>query len=131
MESNIKEKYKNLYKRAADVLKNAYAPYSGFSVGAAVLVSDGSVFTGVNVENSSYGSTICAERSAISAAITEGKREFEAIAIASSGGAAYPCGICRQVIFEFGNDIKIITGDNSESLEVNEIQDLLPKGFRL
>lgn len=131
MKSDIKEKYKDLYKKASDVMINAYAPYSEFNVGAAVLASDGSVFTGVNVESASYGATICAERSAVSAAVTAGKREFEAVAIASSGGVAYPCGICRQVIFEFGDDIKIITGDSAESLEISEIKDLLPKGFRL
>ena len=126
-----KEKYRNLYLQALKVSENAYAPYSNFRVGAALLCSDGTVFTGVNVENASYGATVCAERSAISAAVTAGKRDFEAIAVATPGQEAYPCGICRQVIFEFGDDIKIITGKDADNLEIIEIKNLLLKGFRL
>ena len=126
-----KEKYRDLYVQALKASENAYAPYSHFHVGAALLCRDGSVYTGVNVENASYGATICAERSAVSAAVTAGKRDFEAIAIATPGQAAYPCGICRQVIFEFGDDIKIITGNSADNLEITDIKDLLLKGFRL
>lgn len=126
-----REKYRDLYLTALDASSKAYAPYSGFNVGAALLCSDGTVFTGVNVENASYGATICAERSALSAAVTAGKREFEAIAVASLEAEAFPCGICRQVIFEFGDDIKIIAGKNADDLEIIDIKDLLLKGFRL
>ena len=127
----MEQKYKELYIQALRASENAYSPYSHFKVGAALLCSDGSVFTGVNVENSSYGATICAERSALSAAITAGKRDFEAIAVASPGASAYPCGICRQVIFEFGDKIKVITGTDENNLDVTDIQSLLVKGFRL
>ena len=125
------EKYRDLYLTALGASLKAYAPYSHFHVGAALLCRDGSVFTGVNVENASYGATICAERSAVSVAVTAGNREFEAIAIASPGVEAYPCGTCRQVIFEFGDDIKIITGKNADNIEITDIQSLLVKGFRL
>ena len=127
----MKELWVKLYQQAKRAAGNAYAPYSGFHVGAAVLCRDGSVFTGVNVENASYGATICAERSAISAAITADHRDLSAVAVASPDGNASPCGICRQVIFEFGDDIVIITGPDEEHLRVNEIRDLLPDGFRL
>ncbi len=125
------EKYKKLFNAALAAADNAYAPYSGFKVGAAVMAADGSIYTGVNVENASYGATICAERSAISAAVTAGHTNIKAVAVGSPGGVAYPCGICRQVIFEFGEDIEIITGNDAEHLEVNTIKELLPKGFRL
>ena len=123
--------YRDLFKIAEEVKERAYAPYSKFKVGAALLTKEGQVFTGVNVENASFGSTICAERAAVSRAITEGYQDFQAIAVASSAGEAFPCGICRQVIFEFGSEIKIITGKDSNHLDVYEIQELLPKGFRL
>lgn len=123
--------YIDLYRQALLASENAYAPYSGFKVGAAILCRDGSVFTGVNVENASYGATICAERVALATAISVGKRDFQAIAVASIGAVAYPCGICRQVIFEFGDDIKVIAGIDEKSIEIIEIKELLPKGFRL
>lgn len=125
------EKYKKLFNAAIAAAENAYAPYSGFKVGAAVMAADGSIYTGVNVENASYGATICAERSAVSAAVTAGHTDITAVAVGLPGGVAYPCGICRQVIFEFGDDIEIITGNDAEHLEVNTIKELLPKGFRL
>lgn len=123
--------YRELYKKAKQVIQNAYAPYSNFKVGAALLTKSGEVFTGVNIENSSYGATICAERTALAKAVSEGYREFDAIAIATSTGEAYPCGICRQFIFEFGEEIKIITGEDEEHIKVSKIKDLLPNGFRL
>ena len=85
-----------LYQMAEAARENAYAPFSGFRVGAALLASDGTVYTGVNVENSSYGATICAERTAFVKAISEGAREFDAIAISAGEDPALPCGICRQ-----------------------------------
>lgn len=124
-------KYRELFRTAQEMVNSAYAPYSRFKVGAALLTKSGEVFTGVNVENSSFGATICAERTAFVKAVSEGHREFEAIAVASSDGEAYPCGICRQFMFEFGDDLKIITGEDEEHLHVAEINELLPSGFRL
>ncbi|MEG1929907.1 MAG: cytidine deaminase [Anaerovorax sp.] len=123
--------YTELYKRAEAILKNAYAPYSKFHVGAALLTTTGDVFTGVNVENASFGATICAERTAVCKAVSEGYQEFVAIAVASSGGEAYPCGICRQFIFEFGDDIDVITSEDGQQLHVHKITELLQHGFRL
>ena len=124
-------KYRELYRTAREMVQSAYAPYSRFKVGAALLTKTGEVFTGVNVENSSFGATICAERTAFVKAVSEGYREFEAIAVASSDGVASPCGICRQFMFEFGDELKIITGEDEDNLKVTEITELLPEGFRL
>ncbi|MEA4922059.1 MAG: cytidine deaminase [Eubacteriaceae bacterium] len=123
--------YRELFLQAQAVKKHAHAPYSGFKVGAALLTTDGTMYTGVNVENASFGATICAERAAFCKAISEGESEFEAIAICSSEGTSWPCGICRQFMYEFGPDLKIITGDDEEHLEVCELSELLPKGFVL
>ncbi|MBR0596348.1 cytidine deaminase [Sinanaerobacter chloroacetimidivorans] len=124
-------KYRELFRTAQEMVNSAYAPYSRFKVGAALLTTTGEVFTGVNVENSSFGATICAERTAYVKAISEGHREFEAIAVASSDGAAFPCGICRQFMYEFGDELKIITGEDEDHLRVVEMKELLPEGFRL
>lgn len=123
--------YKDLYKAADAIKHNAYAPYSGFQVGAALLAESGKVYTGVNVENSSFGGTICAERTAFLKAISEGERSFKAIAIAASGGEALPCGICRQFMYEFGPELDVITGEYEDSLRVQTLNQLLPEGFRL
>lgn len=123
--------YRELYLQAQAVRKFAYAPYSEFTVGAALLAVDGTMYTGVNVENASYGATICAERGAFMKAISEGKRDFDAIAICGNEGTAWPCGICRQFLYEFNPDLKVITGRDEEHLEVLELSELLPKGFVL
>lgn len=124
--------YRELYKRAEEMLERSYAPFSGFKVGAALLAKNGQVFTGVNVENSSLGGTICAERTAMVKAISEGVREFEAVAIASSGGEAWPCGICRQFMKEFcDDDFVIIAGKDIDSIRTYTLPELLPEGFRL
>ena len=121
-----------LVQRALEMRKFSYAPYSHFAVGAALLCEDGTMFTGCNVENSSFGATICAERTAFVKAISEGTMEFEAIAIVSSDGEAWPCGICRQFMKEFcDDDFKIITGDDEDSLKVYTMEEILPEGFRL
>ena len=122
----------DLYKLARKAARNAYAPFSGFRVGAAILTTTGEIFTGVNVENSSYGATICAERVACAKAISEGFRNFEAIAVATySGAQAVPCGMCRQFLFEFAPNLKVIIGRDEENIEVTSLDELLPKGFRL
>jgi cytidine deaminase len=121
---------KELFQEAVKAKEYAYAPYSKFRVGAALLAKNGKVYTGCNVECASFGGTNCAERTAIFKAISEGNRDFEAIAIASDNGMfTFPCGICRQVIFEFGKDIKIIVGDEDGKIKIVPIKELLPYGF--
>jgi len=122
---------KELYMIAKKACESAYAPYSGFLVGAALLTAEGEVFTGVNIENSSYPATICAERTAFVKAVSEGRRDFSAIAVASSEGSAWPCGICRQFMYEFSDKLKVITGEDEEHLEIRRLDELLPEGFRL
>lgn len=123
--------YRDLYRAAAEAMKNAYAPFSEFRVGAALLAADGRIFTGVNVENASYGATICAERTAFVKAVSEGARDFLAIAVACSRGAAWPCGICRQFMHEFGGELDVITGPSADRLTVYQLKELMPEGFRL
>lgn len=107
----------------------SYSPYSNFKVGAALLTKSGKVYTGCNVESASLGATNCAERTAIYKAISEGEREFSAVAIVSSSrDLTFPCGICRQVIVEFGKDIDIIVAKDYD-YEVYKIDDLLPRSF--
>ncbi|HBM76180.1 MAG TPA: cytidine deaminase [Clostridiaceae bacterium] len=119
-----------LIKMASKAMKNAYVPYSNFKVGAALLTKAGKVYTGCNVENASYGATICAERTAIFKAVSEGEREFEAIAItADSDEFAYPCGICRQVMLEFSKDLKIYISNKNGEYKEYTISELLPTGF--
>ena len=123
---------KELYEKALEARENAYAPFSGFKVGAALMTEDGNIYTGVNVENSSYGATICAERTAFVKAISEGERKFKAIAItAGDEQESLPCGICRQFMYEFAPDMEIITGTDKEELNVRTLKQLLPDGFRL
>ena len=123
--------YKELVKKAEEVRKHSYSPYSGFSVGAALLTKKGNVYTGTNVENASYSPTICAESSAIVKAISEGEREFVAVAVISSAHDEYvtPCGVCRQRIFEFGDDIKVICAKSIDDYLEYSIDELLPRGF--
>lgn len=128
---NVEERNRELFKIARDVMKNAYAPFSKFQVGAAIYGKDGRIYTGVNVENSSYGGTICAERTACVKAVSEGCKEFEALAVVTSEGEGYPCGICRQFLFEFGGDLEIITGTDENHLKVCTLNELFPGGFKL
>lgn len=121
-----------LIASALSARKNAYAPYSGFKVGAALLTADGAVYTGCNVENASYGETICAERTAIFKAVSEGKRDFVKIAIV--GGAdtltpSFPCGSCRQVMAEFcKEDLLILISDGNKTGKYT-LGELLPHSF--
>lgn len=122
-----------LMQIAREVTKNSYSPYSKFPVGAAVLFENGAIYKGTNVENSSFGLTLCAERNALSTAIAEGEKgDIAAIAIFSpKEKMCAPCGACRQWIWEFSNgkDIKIILEDKNEGLYTTTIKDLLPLGF--
>ena len=122
---------RELVNLAKEAMEYAYAPYSHFKVGAALLAKDGRVFKGCNVENATYGATNCAERTAVSKAVSEGCREFEKIAVvASSGDYAAPCGICRQVLFEFMPDGKVILDSEEKGMATFSVQELLPFGFR-
>ncbi len=121
-----------LVEAARAALNNAHAPYSNYKVGAALLCKDGTVFTGCNVENASFGLTNCAERTAVFAAISAGHKNFKTIAIAASGSTApYPCGACRQVLAEFcpaDFPVHIYVADGIETITLGE---LLPHGFKL
>ncbi len=124
-----------LVQCAIDASKDAYAPFSKFHVGAAIVLEDDSVFTGCNVENSSYGLTICAERNAIFAAVAAGHRKLKAIAIVAKGDPLpWPCGACRQVIAEFAEPdcpIYVASVDDSAHIEQSTLGALLPHMFRL
>ena len=123
--------YEELFRMAKEARENAYAPYSKFKVGACILTEDGRTFTGCNFENSSYGATICAERCATSCAVAAGARRFAAIGIAANT-AAWPCGICRQVLREFACslDMPVITGAyDSDEFSVKTLGELLPESF--
>lgn len=113
---------------AALARQSAYVPYSHFAVGAAVRAEDGRVFTGCNVENASYGLTICAERNAVAHAVAEGARRFDAIAVVTENGVT-PCGACRQVLAEFGPAMTVIVADEAGQRRVYTIGDLLPDAF--
>jgi len=114
---------------AIEARRRAYAPYSRYPVGAALRTMSGKVFTGVNVENAAYPTTMCAERTAVFKAVSEGEREFEVIAVVTSNGGS-PCGSCRQVLAEFGIDtIVLIANMDGELLEETTINDLLPGAF--
>ena len=117
-----------LLEMAIEARKNAYVPYSGYAVGAALETKDGHVFTGCNVENAAYGNTLCAERTALVKAVCEGYREFTKIAIAASGSAPYPCGACRQSLYEFAPDLEVfVTWDGH--VDRVPLAELLPYGF--
>ena len=118
----------DLIKTAAEGMENAHAPYSGYRVGAALLCADGTIFQGCNVENASYGLTNCAERTAIFKAVSEGDRNFAAIAVVTENGGA-PCGVCRQVMREFAPNLTIIMGDVQGNYQVLTLPYLLPHSF--
>ncbi|NCO65301.1 cytidine deaminase [Candidatus Aquicultor secundus] len=110
--------------------QNAYAPYSGFRVGAALLCEDGRVFLGANVENAVYGLTMCAERVAVANAVTAGCRSFEALAVVADGPTPCPvCGACRQVLAEFGPETRIIMANIAGEVKKAKLKDLLPTAF--
>ena len=117
-----------LYQAARDAMKNAYVPYSGYRVGAALLSRDGRLFTGCNIENAAYGNTLCAERTALVKAVSEGVREFTKIAIAASGSAPFPCGACRQSLYEFAPDLRVMVIWDG-NVRKTTLRELLPEGF--
>lgn len=126
--------YPSLLAKAQEVRKNAYAPYSRHSVGAALLGASGRVYTGCNLENAAY-SVICAERSAIAQAVSRGEREYLAVAVCGGpegqpgNAGCYPCGVCRQMLFEFsGNDLPVAVG-TPEHYQVVTLGELLPHAF--
>ena len=131
---------KTLIQKAMEMTKMSYAPYSGYHVGAALLAKNGNIYAGCNIENASYGATNCAERTAFFKAVSEGVKEFEAIAIVGAPADAaaentfseyaYPCGICRQVMQEFcKKDFGIIVAKSTEDYKKYTLQELLPFGF--
>lgn len=124
---------KNLIQAAVEVQKNAYAPYSNFPVGAALLTKDGKIYTGVNMENASYGGTICAERNAIGTAVAAGYTvgDFQKIAIISQmENVTPPCSICRQVLNEFFDpEVEVIMCNKHQEYKIETIKTLVPYGF--
>ena len=128
---------KKLVLQAETAMKMAYAPYSGFFVGAALLGKSGKVYTGCNVENASFSPTICAERTAVAKAVSEGEREFFGLAVVGGkdgviAGICPPCGVCRQVLAEFCKpDFPIYLGTGEGNFETVTLQELLPLGFSL
>ncbi|MFZ5946048.1 MAG: cytidine deaminase [Bacillota bacterium] len=122
--------YDMLVKKAAEAKEKAYAPYSKFRVGAAVLTTDGQIFTGCNIENASYSLTNCGERTAVFKAVSEGKKTFKAIAISTdTQEITSPCGPCRQVLIEFGRDIEVIMANVKGEYKICKAEELLPFAF--
>ncbi len=122
--------YNTLIQKAFEAKKNAHPPYSNFHVGAALLTEDDKIYTGCNVENSTFGLTLCAERTAIFKAMSEGERKFKAIAIASdSPDYITPCGSCRQIIYDHCGEIDIICSNGKGEYKVFKTSELLPHAF--
>jgi len=124
-------KDEQLVSKAFEMLERSYVPYSNFPVGAALLCTDGTVFTGCNVENAAYGSTICAERTALLKAVSEGhKDDWQAIAIAGRGeDYCWPCGSCRQMLYEFAPDLKVLVARGDGAFVTTTLSELMPHGF--
>ena len=125
-----------LIEKAKQAMEKAYAPYSGFQVGAALLCADGTVYTGCNIENASYSPTICAERTAFAKAVSEGKRDFSAMAVCGGKGGVItglctPCGVCRQVMAEFCKEDFQVLLVKPDGYELRTLAQLLPDSFVL
>lgn len=126
-----------LIKKAIEMLNFSYAPYSNFHVGAALLTSEGEIYKGCNIENAAYGPSNCAERTAIFKAVSEGKKEFEAIAIVGGKNGKIenfcpPCGVCRQVLAEFcKKDFEIVLAKSTNEYKIMTLEQLLPESFSL
>lgn len=126
-----------LIKKAIEMLNFSYVPYSNFHVGAALLTSEGEIYTGCNIENAAYGPSNCAERTAVFKAVSEGKKEFEAIAIVGGKNGKIenfcpPCGVCRQVLAEFcKKDFEIVLAKSTNEYKIMTLEQLLPESFSL
>ena len=122
---------RELVELAFTMLERSYVPYSGFPVGAALECADGTVFTGCNVENAAYGSTICAERTALVKAVSEGHRDdWKRIAVVgNSADYCWPCGACRQMLYEFAPDLTVLVARGDHEFVTLPLKDLLPYGF--
>lgn len=126
---NQKELYEKLLNIAKEASKNSYSPYSKFKVGCAVLCDNGEIYLGTNIENASYGLTICAERVAVFNAVSNGVRKIKAVAVYTDKKDITPCGACRQVIFEFSKNADIIYNSKNNKMKVTNIKSLLPDSF--
>ena len=122
------DKDEELLQKARDMKRFAYVPYSHYWVGAALRSKDGRVFTGCNVENAAFGNTMCAERTALFKAVSEGAREFTEIAIAAEGSAPFPCGACRQSLYEFAPELRVLVTWDGNVREA-KLSALMPEGF--
>lgn len=121
---------KKLIKEALEIKNKAYTPYSNFNVGCVVKTKSGKIYKGINIENASYSPTLCAERNALSTAITDGEKDFAYIVVIGDSEYTYPCGVCRQFIREFADsDTKIIVAKDTENYKTYTIDDLLPYSF--
>jgi len=126
----MEEVYKNLIEAARQVRDNAYATYSGFAVGAALLAVDGRVFTGCNVENLSFGLTSCAEKTAVCNAVAAGVRQFQGLAVVTDNPEPVsPCGACRQVLYEFAPDLWVVCATIAGKQKIFYLRELLPHAF--
>jgi cytidine deaminase len=118
-----------LIHTAIEASHNAYVPYSGYHVGAALRAKDGTIYTGCNIENASYSATVCAERTAVVKAVSEGRQAFDVIVVTTQNGG-FPCGACRQVLYEFSPEMRVIIANNDgQVLHDIRLADLLPHGF--
>ena len=121
---------RELVERALEMRRFSYAPYSHFRVGAALECEDGSVYTGCNVENAAYGSSLCAERTALVKAVSEGRRRFVRLAVAGdSADYCWPCGACRQMLREFGIDLEVLAANREGAYVAISLEELLPHSF--
>ena len=126
----MKKDIKELIKLAIENKKNSYSPYSNFRVSSVVLTKKGNIYKGVNIENAAYSVTLCAERSALSSAISAGDREIDTIVITGDSTMTYPCGVCRQFMAEFlDSDSKIVIANSIENYKIYGLDDILPYNF--
>jgi cytidine deaminase len=131
MEITMSNDDRKLIEEAKKAARNAYAPYSGYRVGAALKTADGNIYTGCNIENASYSLTVCAERNAVAQAVINGERDFQAIAVFVDSDLLFsPCGACRQVLSEFSPALRVIYANNNE-IRTALLKDLLPESFQL
>lgn len=119
----------DLIKEALKAKEKAYVPYSNFHVGAALLTEDGKLYTGCNIENAAYGPSVCAERTAIFKAVSDGHRKVKEIAIVGDSNYSYPCGVCRQVLREFGKDATVYVANSETDYREYKLEELLPNSF--